>query len=196
MMKIREEVRNMKKDAPFLAASSIDTRNKALELIAENLKAHKEEIFCENKRDLEEAEKNGISPAVVKRLKFDEGKLSDVLSGIEQLIGLEDPLEKVSLARELDEGLTLYRISCPIGVIGVIFEARPDALVQISTLCIKSGNCAILKGEKRRPSPTGFYSDIFMKAWWRQDFRKTVFYRRSSTMKLMSCFPAMTASIF
>ncbi len=148
MMKIREEVRNMKKDAPFLAASSIDTRNKALELIAENLKAHKEEIFCENKRDLEEAEKNGISPAVVKRLKFDEGKLSDVLSGIEQLIGLEDPLEKVSLARELDEGLTLYRISCPIGVIGVIFEARPDALVQISTLCIKSGNCAILKGGK------------------------------------------------
>ena len=138
----------MKKDAPFLAASSIDTRNKALELIAENLKAHKEEIFCENKRDLEEAEKNGISPAVVKRLKFDEGKLSDVLSGIEQLIGLEDPLEKVSLARELDEGLTLYRISCPIGVIGVIFEARPDALVQISTLCIKSGNCAILKGGK------------------------------------------------
>lgn len=148
MMKIREEVRNMKKDAPFLAASSIDTRNKALELIAENLKAHKEEIFGENKRDLEEAEKNGISPAVVKRLKFDEGKLSDVLSGIEQLIGLEDPLEKVSLARELDEGLTLYRISCPIGVIGVIFEARPDALVQISTLCIKSGNCAILKGGK------------------------------------------------
>lgn len=148
MMKIREEVRNMKKDAPFLAASSIDTRNKALELIAENLKAHKEEIFCENKRDLEEAEKNGISPAVVKRLKFDEGKLSEVLSGIEQLIGLEDPLEKVSLARELDEGLTLYRISCPIGVIGVIFEARPDALVQISTLCIKSGNCAILKGGK------------------------------------------------
>lgn len=148
MMKIREEVRKMKKDAPFLAASSIETRNKALELIAENLKAHKEEIFCENKRDLEEAEKNGISPAVVKRLKFDEGKLSDVFSGIEQLIGLEDPLEKVSLARELDEGLTLYRISCPIGVIGVIFEARPDALVQISTLCIKSGNCAILKGGK------------------------------------------------
>lgn len=147
-MKIREEVRKMKNDAPFLAASSIETRNKALKLIAENLKVHKEEIFCENKKDLEEAEKSGISSAVIKRLKFDEGKLRDVLSGIEQLIGLEDPLEKVSLSRELDEGLTLYRISCPIGVIGVIFEARPDALVQISTLCIKSGNCAILKGGK------------------------------------------------
>ena len=138
----------MKKDAPFLAASPIEDRNRALEKIAENLKAHKEDIFHANDKDLEEAEKNEVSAAVIKRLKFNEAKLKDVLSGIEQLIKLEDPLEKVTLARELDEGLTLYRISCPIGVIGVIFEARPDAMVQISTLCIKSGNCAILKGGK------------------------------------------------
>lgn len=138
----------MKKDAPFLAASPIEDRNRALEKIAENLKAHKEDIFQANDKDLEEAGKNEVSAAVIKRLKFNEAKLKDVLSGIEQLIKLEDPLEKVTLARELDEGLTLYRISCPIGVIGVIFEARPDAMVQISTLCIKSGNCAILKGGK------------------------------------------------
>ena len=147
-MNIREEVGKMKKDAPFLAASPIEDRNRALEKIAENLKAHKEDIFQANDKDLEEAEKNDVSAAVIKRLKFNEAKLKDVLSGIEQLIKLEDPLEKVTLARELDEGLTLYRISCPIGVIGVIFEARPDAMVQISTLCIKSGNCAILKGGK------------------------------------------------
>ena len=66
--------------------------------------------------------------------------------GIRDLIGLKDPLRQTQLARELDEGLTLYRVTCPIGVIGVIFEARPDALVQISALCIKSGNCVILKG--------------------------------------------------
>ena len=147
-MNIREEVGKMKKDAPFLAASPIEDRNRALDKIVENLKAHKEDIFQANDKDLEEAEKNGVSAAVIKRLKFNEAKLKDVLSGIEQLIKLEDPLEKVTLARELDEGLTLYRISCPIGVIGVIFEARPDAMVQISTLCIKSGNCAILKGGK------------------------------------------------
>lgn len=147
-MNIREEVGKMKKDAPFLAASPIEDRNRALEKIAENLKAHKEDIFQANDKDLEEAEKNEVSAAVIKRLKFNEAKLKDVLSGIVQLIKLEDPLEKVTLARELDEGLTLYRISCPIGVIGVIFEARPDAMVQISTLCIKSGNCAILKGGK------------------------------------------------
>ena len=73
-------------------------------------------------------------------------KLRDVIAGIEDLVKLEDPLFKQDMHRQLDEGLTLYRETCPIGVIGVIFEARPDALIQISSLCIKSGNCVILKG--------------------------------------------------
>lgn len=147
-MSIKEEVIKMKKDAPYLAASTLEERNDALAIIAENLEANAEEIFAANKMDIEAAEANGIAPAVMKRLKFNEAKLADVLAGIKQLISLPDPLENVSLSRELDDGLTLFRISCPIGVIGVIFEARPDALVQISTLCIKSGNCAILKGGK------------------------------------------------
>lgn len=147
-MNIREEVRKMKMDAPKLAASSVDKRNLALSMAAEALKAHKEEIFKANKEDMEAADKMGVPEAVKKRLKFDEGKLQDVCNGISQLISLPDPLSKVKLSRELDEGLTLYRVSCPIGVIGIIFEARPDALVQISSLCIKSGNCAVLKGGK------------------------------------------------
>lgn len=147
-MSIKEEVRKMKKDAPFLAASTIELRNKALGMIADNIAAHADELYAANAKDLEAAETNGIAPAVVKRLKFNEAKLADVIAGIKQLIELPDPLSKLTLSRELDEGLKLYRISCPIGVIGVIFEARPDALVQISTLCIKSGNCAILKGGK------------------------------------------------
>ena len=73
-------------------------------------------------------------------------RLRDVIAGIEDLVKLEDPLFKQDMHRQLDEGLTLYRETCPIGVIGVIFEARPDALIQISSLCIKSGNCVILKG--------------------------------------------------
>lgn len=147
-MNIREEVRKMKMDAPELAASSVEKRNLALSMAAEALKAHKEEIFEANREDMEAADRLGILPSVKKRLKFDEGKLADVCSGIEQLISLPDPLSRVQLSRELDEGLTLYRVSCPIGVIGIIFEARPDALVQISSLCIKSGNCAVLKGGK------------------------------------------------
>ena len=85
-MNIREEVGKMKKDAPFLAASPIEDRNRALDKIVENLKAHKEDIFQANDKDLEEAEKNEVSAAVIKRLKFNEAKLKDVLSGIEQLI--------------------------------------------------------------------------------------------------------------
>lgn len=147
-MSIRDEVRKMKEDAPFLAASSLAERNAALAAVKEGLLSHKEEIFAANQEDLAAAKEMNVAPAVMKRLKFDEGKLSDVLAGIDQLITLGDPLKKVTLDRQLDEGLHLVRVTCPIGVIGVIFEARPDALVQISTLCIKSGNCAILKGGK------------------------------------------------
>lgn len=147
-MSIKDDVRSMKKQAPKLASSSVNTRNDALRLIADELKNKSEEIFRANALDLDAAASNGIAPAVVKRLKFDEHKLQDVLSGIKMLIALPDPIGNISLHRELDEGLVLTRLSCPIGVIGVIFEARPDALVQISTLCIKSGNCAILKGGK------------------------------------------------
>ena len=145
-MGIKEETIKMKAAAPYLAASSVEQRNKALLMVAENLRANAAKIFEENKRDLAAAEEDHIAQAVKKRLKFDEGKLRDVIKGIEQLVALPDPLGKVTLKRQLDEGLVLNRVSCPIGVIGVIFEARPDALVQISSLCIKSGNCAILKG--------------------------------------------------
>lgn len=147
-MSIKEEVYKMKSDAPFMAASSIEDRNRALFEIANNLQNRSGEIFEANHKDLENAGKMNISPSVIKRLKFDENKLKDVLSGINQLINLEDPLGKLTIQRELDDELILTRISCPIGVIGVIFESRPDALVQISTLCIKSGNCCILKGGK------------------------------------------------
>lgn len=147
-MSITDDVKKMKAAAPFLAASTIEERNNTLRLIADSLKADSDKIFAANKQDTNKAEADGISQAVMKRLKFTEGKLNDCLKGIEQLISLNDPLGKITLARELDEGLILKRVTCPIGVIGVIFEARPDALIQISTLCLKSGNCAILKGGK------------------------------------------------
>ncbi len=147
-MNIKEETRKMKLASPIMAAASLDMRNQALALIRESLLAHKEEIFAANHKDLALAEENHIAPAVKKRLKFDEAKLADVEEELTGLMGLSDPISRVTLARELDAGLSLYRVTCPIGVIGVIFEARPDALVQISSLCIKSGNCAILKGGK------------------------------------------------
>ncbi len=145
-MTIREKAAMMKLDSSKMASTDIAVRNAALEKIAESLLAGKERIFEANAKDMERAQADNISPAVIKRLKFSEAKLSDAIAGIHNLIALPDPLFQIQLKRQLDEGLTLIRETCPIGVIGVIFEARPDAMVQIASLCIKSGNCAILKG--------------------------------------------------
>ena len=145
-MTIREKAAMMKLDSSKMASTDIAVRNAALEKIAESLLAGKERIFEANAKDMERAQADNISPAVIKRLKFSEAKLSDAIAGIHDLIALPDPLFQIQLKRQLDEGLTLVRETCPIGVIGVIFEARPDAMVQIASLCIKSGNCAILKG--------------------------------------------------
>ena len=147
-MDVRAQAHNMKMTAPHMAAMSLEQRNAALQHMIDALTAKQAEIFRENAEDVKVAGENGVAQAVIKRLKFNEGKLRDAVSGIRQMIGLPDPVGKVSLKRELDAGLVLKRVSVPIGVIGVIFEARPDALIQISALCIKSGNCAILKGGK------------------------------------------------
>lgn len=146
-MTISEQAMKMKLISPRLASSSIEARNQALKnmITMLNDEGNKKLIFDANHLDMEEA-KNKIPDSVAKRLKFDEGKLKSVTDGLESLIGLEDPLNKIQIKRELDSDLVLTRKTCPIGVIGVIFEARPDALIQIASLCIKSGNCAILKG--------------------------------------------------
>ncbi len=138
---------NVSKQASFqMAILDTDLKNNALRAVATALELNKDFIFEANNRDLDNALKDGLDGPLVKRLKFDEHKLSDVIAGIESLIGLEDPVGKVKLHTTLDDGLELYRVTCPIGVIGIIFESRPDALVQISTLCLKSGNSVFLKG--------------------------------------------------
>ena len=145
-MNIKEEAKAVKLSSPKMAGTSEEARNKALLEVVKQLKVRRQEIFEANAMDLKQAEIDKVAAPIIKRLKFDETKLRDVIAGIEDLVKLEDPLFKQDMHRQLDEGLTLYRETCPIGVIGVIFEARPDALIQISSLCIKSGNCVILKG--------------------------------------------------
>ena len=145
-MDIRTQAEKMKLDSSKMSALTFEDRNKALIAIADAIMANKENIIKANETDLEKAKEDGIAAPILKRLKFNEDKINDVVKGIRDLIALPDPLGKIQMKRELDTDLLLIRESCPIGVIGVIFESRPDAMVQISTLCIKSGNCAILKG--------------------------------------------------
>ena len=135
-----------------IADISTDLKNKALLKIADNLEKNKTEIFEANKKDLLDAESlvtsGEISKSTFNRLKLDENKMRDMIQGIRNVAKLEDPVNKKLFVRELDEGLTLYKVSCPIGVLGIIFEARPDVIAQISALAIKSANAVILKGGK------------------------------------------------
>ena len=129
-----------------MAASGLEARNNALTEMALELEARREEIFAANEADLADARASQLAAPLLGRLKFGEEKLCQVLAGLRSLISLPDPIGRTTLSRELTEGLRLYRVTCPIGVIGVIFESRPDALVQIASLALKSGNAVLLKG--------------------------------------------------
>lgn len=141
-----DSIKKTKEDSYVMASLPPETRNEALDNIAKALRANREAIFEANKKDLEAAKEMSLAGPIINRLAFDQHKLDTCIDGIYDLIDLDDPLFKDLLKRELDKDLILTKTTCPIGVIGVIFESRPDALVQIASLCIKSGNCAILKG--------------------------------------------------
>ena len=144
MSDARETARAARQASFALAASPAQVRNGALLAVADALEAHRGEIFAANRLDLSDAAE--LAAPVKKRLRFDEAKLTDVLSGLRALAAMEDPIGHEQLRTELADGLVLSRVSCPIGVVGVIFESRPDALVQIAGLCMKSGNAVLLKG--------------------------------------------------
>ena len=150
--KFIELAKKAKAASKKIAVLPVGVKNTALLNIAKNLKDNKEKIFEANHKDLEEAkplvEAGELSQATYNRLKLDENKMRDMVQGIIDISNLEDPVGKVLLKRELDEGLVLTKVSCPIGVLGIIFEARPDVISQISALAIKSSNAVILKGGK------------------------------------------------
>ena len=148
MHSLQQMASDARQAALNLAVTDIETRNAALLRITESLYDHREEIFMANHLDLQQAEEEKLAAPMKLRLAFHDKKLSQVIRGIQELITMPDPLGMTTLSRELANGLNLYRVTCPIGVIGVVFESRPDALVQIATLCLKSGNCAVLKGGK------------------------------------------------
>ncbi|WP_457551025.1 glutamate-5-semialdehyde dehydrogenase [Desulfobacula sp.] len=130
----------------LLSAISSDMKNRALKNIIKALEDKMDSIIEANQTDLEQAQKDKLEAPLMKRLKFDHPKIKEACEGIKSLIKLEDPVGRTLSAIELDKGLELYKVSRPIGVIGVIFESRPDALVQIAALCLKSGNSVLLKG--------------------------------------------------
>ncbi|MCM1266026.1 MAG: glutamate-5-semialdehyde dehydrogenase [Candidatus Gastranaerophilales bacterium] len=156
--------RNAKKASVKAQGLSSEIKNKALIAVADALETNKDTIFKANKEDLAFAEKlvqNGeLSKSTFNRLKLDENKMRDMVQGLRDISKLDDPVNKKIFTRELDEGLILYKVSCPIGVLGIIFEARPDVISQISALAIKSSNAVILKGGKESKNTNKAILDI------------------------------------
>ena len=162
--KLTESFIKVRSAASLLSTTSDNERKLALQRMADAILASKTEIFAENAKDLEAAKANGISEAVLHRLVFSEDKLSSVTKGIHELCQLQDPIGKVREKRELDPGFVLEKRTFPIGVIGMIFEARPDALVQIASLALRSGNGIILKGGKEAALTNRKLVEVIQKA--------------------------------
>ncbi len=137
---------NTRNAARQLAATHTAVRDQALAAIADALAANAAEILAANAADCAVAQESGLGSALYARLKLDAAKLHGAIQGVRDVGKLPDPIGDVQIHRELDQGLELRRVSCPLGVLGVIFEARPDAVMQIASLAIKSGNGVILKG--------------------------------------------------
>lgn len=167
-----ENIINIAKNAnsAFLKTMNLclDKKNEALASISKKIQQNSNLIFDANKKDLEQAqimlEEGKINQATFNRLKLDENKLSNLIQGLIDLIELEDPVNQILWQKELDEDLILKKISTPIGVIGVIFEARPDCFIQIASLIIKSGNCAILKGGTEANNTNTIFSKLVNEA--------------------------------
>ncbi len=147
-----------------MSALSSDIKNNALKNIIKALENNTERIIDANKKDLKQAQIDALDPPLMKRLGFDSIKIKEACEGIASLIKLEDPVGRTMSATKLDTGLSLFKVSRPIGVIGVIFESRPDALVQIAALCLKSGNSVLLKGGSEAKSTNKILADIISRA--------------------------------
>lgn len=167
-MEFTQIAKNAKQASLELANLSSELKNSALESIANAIELSRNVIMAANIQDLELAQKmvesGELSQAVFNRLKLDENKMNAMIAGVKDLIKLEDPINKCLLARELDNGLNLYKVSCPIGVLGIIFEARPDVITQVSALAIKSANAVILKGGKEAINTNKAIFDVITKA--------------------------------
>ena len=163
-MTINEMAKEARNASISLAAIDGVTKNKALQCIASELVRYKAQIQEANALDLQKAKEEALDLPLLKRLAFDEDKVMESVKGIESLCSLDEPVGKVQMKTELDEGLMLTRVSTPIGVIGVIFESRPDALVQIATLCLKSGNAVLLKGGREAEHTNRLLFEIIKRA--------------------------------
>jgi glutamate-5-semialdehyde dehydrogenase len=146
-----------------LSKSSVEARNSVILAIATQIHSERRQLLDANSKDVQNSVTDGLANAAVKRLKLDDPKIDGIVRGLRSVADLDEPINKTVLSIEMDKGLELYRVTCPIGVVGAIFESRPDALVQISSLCLKSANAVILKGGVEAKHTNRLLADLIRK---------------------------------
>jgi glutamate-5-semialdehyde dehydrogenase len=147
-MNLQEMAERAKKASRSVRQLSESTRNDVLHDFAQNLLKNTSAIISENQKDLKEAEANGMSEAMLDRLTLSKERLKGIAEGIEETAALPDPLHQVLEERTLRSGIHLKKITSAIGVIGIIFESRPNVSADCSALCFKAGSACVLKGGK------------------------------------------------
>ncbi|VEH67568.1 gamma-glutamyl phosphate reductase [Rodentibacter pneumotropicus] len=155
-----EQMGKQAKEAAFvLAQLSTTEKNRALNIIAEQLEQQADHILSENAKDIELAKQNGLSEALIDRLLLTSERLQSIANDVRHVISLADPVGKIIDGGTLDSGLKIERVRTPIGVIGTIYEARPNVTIDVASLCLKTGNAVILRGGKE----TRFSNNILVK---------------------------------
>jgi glutamate-5-semialdehyde dehydrogenase len=179
MADIREDVVNAKSAAIMLSATGTKAKNDALNTMADALNAFRKKVIDANEKDMVSAlkmkESGELTDSMVKRLIVNNEKIDGMIAGIKDVIKLNDPVGETMSAMELDDGLTLYQVRCPIGLIGVIFESRPDVVPQIMSLCLKSGNAVVFKGGKEAANTNKALFDVLSEAAYKAGIPKGVF---------------------
>lgn len=168
MSDIVSDIRKAKKAAIDLSVIGTDIKNAALSRMIEGLNRNRNKILEANELDIVAGQAmldaGEITSSMFKRLKLDDSKIDGMIDGIKDVIALPDPVGEQMSALELDDGLILYQIRCPIGLIGVIFESRPDVVPQIMSLCLKSGNGVAFKGGREAGNTIRVLFDILKDA--------------------------------
>jgi glutamate-5-semialdehyde dehydrogenase len=170
MSEVYELAKRAKQSAYFIANKNSKEKNKVLSDIAEEILNNIDVILVENNKDCEKAIKNGISQSMLDRLRLDEKRIKDIVKSIYEVISINDPIGEVIFGYNLPNGLNLINIRVPFGVIGIIYEARPNVTIDSAVLCLKAGSSVILRGSSHALNTNIKLVEIMRKALLKNNF--------------------------
>ncbi|MBU4483326.1 MAG: glutamate-5-semialdehyde dehydrogenase [Actinobacteria bacterium] len=171
---VLEIAKRAKENTKFISNANTKIKNKILSDISKYLIAGTEEIIKENKKDLEISTQEGMSDSLLDRLKLDRKRIEKKAESIDKVIKFTDPVGEVVFGYNLPNGLILKNIRVPLGVVGIIYEARPDVTIDASVLCLKAGNCIILRGSSHALNTNKKLVQVMGRALKDNDFPESI----------------------